>query len=543
VRCSPIGPSNARIALIGEAPGEQEERDGLPFVGTSGQELDRMLADAGLRRGECYITNVTLDRPPGNDIGLWINKNKTAREGEVRCRNKWVQPNVARDIEELHNALLTINPAVIVPLGNTALWAVSPYNSVDKWRSSLLRSDVAGLSATVIPTYHPAAVLRNYAWRSVTVHDLRRARSAVAQPPIAPAWSFIIRPTYKQVLDIIQFLYSLCDIEPTRIVCDLEIKRNEIVCIGLAWSQREAICIPFYHEAGRYFTAEQSAEIMWLLGQLFDHPNCLLSNQNIAFDIQFLFEKGGIWPRAQFDTMLAQNVLFPGTPKSLDYLASMYCDWYVYWKDDGKFWNKPIVFPQLWHYNCLDCVYTYEIQLKQEAALATLNLSSQMAFQIRVLNHLLRVMFRGVAVSTERKKGLAHEIKALITDLTTEAQFLAGVPLNPFSPKQLQDYFYKRLGLPATINRKTGAPTTDDDALQAIAKKEPLLGPLVTRLNYVRAYNTALSVCSSKVDRDNRWRTSYNVAGTNTFRLSSSENPFGSGLNLQNLTIGKEVTK
>src|SRR5438045_7963610 len=128
---------------------------------------------------------------------------------------------------------------------------------------------------------------------------------------------------------------------------------------------------------------------------------------------------------------------------------------------------------------------------------------------------MLRVMFRGARVSQLRKSQLRTEIGSLVTDLQREANYLAGMELTAekgFSNTKLQECFYKRLGIPPSINRKTGKPTLDDDALAAISRKDAILAPLVQRINYARSYATALSVCSSRVDNDGRWRTSYNIA-------------------------------
>ena len=73
----PSGPCPATIMLVGEAPGEQEVAQGAPFVGASGQELSRMLQEAGIMRSACFITNVVRIRPPGNDIGAFIAQRKS----------------------------------------------------------------------------------------------------------------------------------------------------------------------------------------------------------------------------------------------------------------------------------------------------------------------------------------------------------------------------------------------------------------------------------------------------------------------------------
>ena len=71
------GPAQARIMIIGEAPGVEEERQLKPFVGLSGQELGRMLSEAGIVRSECYLTNACKYRPPGNDIEEFIHSKRT----------------------------------------------------------------------------------------------------------------------------------------------------------------------------------------------------------------------------------------------------------------------------------------------------------------------------------------------------------------------------------------------------------------------------------------------------------------------------------
>ncbi len=222
----------------------------------------------------------------------------------------------------------------------------------------------------------------------------------------------------------------------------------------------------------------------------------------------------------------------------------MYCDYYVFWKDDGKFWIN-FNDQDLWHYNCLDCVYTFEIYEKQQAALAAEGLVDQMQFQMKTFENLMGMMLRGVRVDQGNKVALLGEIEGLIGRFHEEVKYLAGHSLTGpknFSPKQLAEFFYTELKLPAVHNRE-GKVTCDDEALKKIAKKNLWLRPLTDRINMIRSYGTAVDVCHKRTDWDSRFRTSYNVAGTTTYRLSSSENPLDSGLNLQNLTLGRDILK
>ena len=74
MRLQPTSPRNAAIMIIGEAPGAEEEQQGVPFVGSSGHELTQMLSLAGIERSSCFITNVLMERPANNDITLFIDK-------------------------------------------------------------------------------------------------------------------------------------------------------------------------------------------------------------------------------------------------------------------------------------------------------------------------------------------------------------------------------------------------------------------------------------------------------------------------------------
>src|SRR5687768_7088444 len=97
-----VGPIPADIAIIGEAPGAEEERTGQPFVGASGGLLNNLLSKTGLLRNSCFISNVVRHRPPENDIGEWISDRKTPPSPNwVHINGKWVHPHVRDGIRAL----------------------------------------------------------------------------------------------------------------------------------------------------------------------------------------------------------------------------------------------------------------------------------------------------------------------------------------------------------------------------------------------------------------------------------------------------------
>jgi len=545
MRVTPEGPRQAAIAIVGEAPGAEEERTGRPFVGASGHELTKMLHDAGIERSSCYITNLCLDRPASNNIEQWILKKKKGPADYIPYRGRLVAPFIPQEHERLLAELNAVKPNIVLALGNTALWALCKEQGVSKWRGSTLESDtIPGLK--VLPALHPAAILRQWSDRYITVQDFRRVKAQCHTPAIAKnTYDFTTGPSYDTTRLYLLSLIAQLAQGPLKLVFDLEIFRKEILCMGLSTGPRQAFCIPFLCLKGYYFSEEEHCQVIELLRVIFTHPNLRLCNQNISFDLQFLFWRFFIKAKASFDTMVAQGVLFPGTPKALDYLASMYCENYLYWKDDGKFWIKYESDEKIWYYNCLDCAYTFEVWEAQEQAIGKLGFHPQMSFMMRQFSHVQDIMLRGVRVNTEAKSTIAQELWTIEKMLHKEIEFLTGKDLKgakgDLSSTQLITFFYQELRLPPILSREK-RPTCDDEALKKIAKKEPWLRPLVERINMLRSYGTASDVARKRVDQDNRWRTSYNIVGTETFRYSSRENVFESGLNLQNLTSGKDIT-
>ncbi|MGH9429285.1 MAG: uracil-DNA glycosylase, partial [Terriglobia bacterium] len=169
IKIPPSGPSNAEIMVVGEAPGSEEERQNQPFVGPSGSELNRMFHEAGISRSECFITNVCRERPYNNDIGLFIAKTKKEVTKEhILYRDKWVRRPVLEGIELLKKEIELVKPKIIIALGNTSMWALTGKWGIMKWRGSMLLTD-GGIR--VLPTYHPALILRQWDFRAVAVND------------------------------------------------------------------------------------------------------------------------------------------------------------------------------------------------------------------------------------------------------------------------------------------------------------------------------------------------------------------------------------
>jgi uracil-DNA glycosylase family 4 len=542
--------------IIGEAPGEQEERSGTPFVGASGGELDRMLQEAGIFRSTCFVTNVVRRRPPGNDVSVFFAERKSDRTMQhVELNGKWCLPVVLEGVELLKREIEMCQPNVIIALGNVALWALTGNWGITSWRGSELVSNLPlalDYQPKVIPTYHPALILRQWTWRQTAVHDLRRAKRASATKELIPRdYSFIIRPDFPTALSVLDGLLSELDKAPFDIAGDIETRAGHIDCFGLAWNKRNAICIPFMTMQGDpagYWPLDEEAALvhrLYLINQHKNFPGWI--GQNFLYDAQYLWRHWHFLPKMKHDTMLGHHAMFANSQKSLDYLASMYCEQYKYWKADLKEADKNLSDDQRWKYNCEDCVNTYEVAEGEVKAINDLTphwpkLPAVHKFQQDLFRPVLKTMNRGVR-SNQAKRG--QFAMTLHDEIAKREQWfidVLGKPVNPKSPKQMQELFYGEFNQKPIFNRKTKAITCDDEALNKIASREPLLRPLVRKVLEHRSLGVFLSTfVNAPLDSDGRIRCSFNIAGTETYRFSSSQNAFGSGLNLQNIPAGGEA--
>lgn len=155
------GTGTLRVCFVGEGPGAEEDAQGLPFVGAAGQLLDRMIAAMGLVRDEVYVCNIVKCRPPGN--------RKPELDEMAACR-----PFLVRQLE-------LVDPEVIVALGATAVGGLLGTNEgITRLRGTfrLYRGAVA-----VMPTFHPAYLLRNPDAKRQVWEDLRLVLRQIGRVP------------------------------------------------------------------------------------------------------------------------------------------------------------------------------------------------------------------------------------------------------------------------------------------------------------------------------------------------------------------------
>ncbi len=315
-----------KLLILGEAYGEEEERAQTPFVGASGRELTRMLDEAGIRRADCYLTNVFNLRPrPNNDIeNLCGPKTEGVPGREALRAGKYVRNDYARELARCGTELEAIRPNLVLALGSTAAWFCLGSSGISRIRGTVA-GGIYGLK--VLPTYHPAAVLRDWSLRHVTVLDMMKARKQMEFPEVRrPSRHIWLEPS----LEDMERFYAEFLVPASYISFDIETFANQITCIGFAPSPQTAIVIPIidYRKPGNSYWPDAGIErLVWdFIRKVLALPQPKVG-QNGIYDMRFLWDTYKIPVRNYAeDTMLLHHALQPESEKGLGFLGSVYTD-------------------------------------------------------------------------------------------------------------------------------------------------------------------------------------------------------------------------
>jgi uracil-DNA glycosylase len=592
-----------RCLIVGEAYGAQEEEAGAPFVGASGIELNEELEDAGwlpdgtakeinrhlynaangreswsnavalrdriFREHGLVLTNVVNARPPGNKIEAWfLNVTDGRKSGLPPVHDLWPNTIIREGTRQLQDAVRASEPRLVLCLGATPLWAIGGRSGITKWRGSSLYSAPGFLpgdqQVAIACTLHPAAVLRDWPWRPVVVHDLKRALHETDYPTPEPEWQFTVRPALSDTLD---YLADLCRGNgDAPLVSDIETTGGHITCIGFSDGPGRAICIPFLDPGsadGNYWRSARDEELVTFAIRRVLRGRRIVFHNGL-YDMQVIQSDWGFSPNWTDDTMIAQHVAFPGmlgagldpitgkaskkgSSLALSFIASMYCAQYRYWKDDGRLWDPTITDAEsYWRYNCEDCARTFECLTALLSILREAGLLDQYAFQCRELGPAtLRMMRRGLRCDMELRSMQLRSTRTQLHDIERRLEYILGHPFNPQSAPQMRKLFYEDLCCPPQWNGRGEARTLscDDEALAKMGMVRPFLQPLIQRISDYRtlsvlggkATGSSKSILTCRLSEDNRLRTTLGLCGAETFRYASGPTAQGEGCNLQNI--------
>lgn len=357
------GPRGAKVCLVGEAPGDQEVKEGRPFVGGAGRVLDGMLQEAGLRREECYITNILTEQPcPSAATSTGRNAFESMYEDKAK---KKPLPRLWDEANRLWAELQDVRPNIVVALGNEPLrWLTGKYGIKD-WRGSVIESREECPGLKVMGTFHPAAVLRQWAWRAVSVFDYGKALKESAYPEIRRLQR--VHHTIHRVEELEAYAQRLIT-DGRPVAFDIETEARQISVLSLASAPDWAVTIPiWWGPSGSLWSTDQELAIWRIVGEIFQRVPVV--GQNVHYDLTYLGLYDVTAANLYMDTMIAFGILYPELPKALDFMATLYTD-IPYWKASRT--TKDM--EEFWRYNALDamatiqCAYGIEGELRETPA-------------------------------------------------------------------------------------------------------------------------------------------------------------------------------
>lgn len=342
------GPRNAKIVIVGEAWGETEDKEKKPFAGYSGKELFHILTEVfhdvepkeaafvkqcmnstlwvkeretWLQEASIMFTNVLAKRPPSNNLDAWCGKKADVGASypfPPLKQGKYLLWEHLDEVQRLIAELREAQPNLIIAMGNTACWAILRTTAISKIRGAVAMSPYG----KTLPTYHPAAIMRQWSWRPILVADLMKARREASTPDIIrPSRQVLVNPTLSEM----NWWFNHHGCGASALAVDIETLRGQISMVGFASSPKQALVIPFIKNNGasHWETHEQEISAWNMVERLLQLP-CPKIFQNGLYDLQYLLKMGMKPVNCLHDTMLLHHSIYPEMQKGLGFLGSIY---------------------------------------------------------------------------------------------------------------------------------------------------------------------------------------------------------------------------
>lgn len=511
------GPKDARIMVIGEAPGRTEDEEGKPFRGSAGRVIRSALSQVGIDPAEVFFTNVVRCRPPDN---------ATPDRSQIKtCVTNYMVPEIER-----------VKPEFVIVLGNSALLGIIGKTGITKQAGQVFEVEVADNHwAKIMPTIHPAAVLRNPKWADTFTADIIRFYNLTRGISTSPETRVKFIRSKANLLWLRNVL-----MEATEISWDVETDCERIEGMkrgpGQDWHGDESLItsIAFTtEEEGKSYVLPISHDDTWwknpqavldFLAPALLRKGVKLIAHNGKFDARWLHSKG-IPIRQDFDTMLAAHMLDENRLKGLKPLSKTLLGAEAYDVGEDVKNSRSAPLKQLLVYNAKDTDYTlrlahlFEDQLRKEPRIDAVFKKLMMPAS----NALVDVERLGVWVDWERWEERyivcqenRDKIHRYISQWWPEPN-----PINLNAPQQVGRLLYEHLGLPILGETSKGAPSTAETHLLRLESKHPAAKALIKwrKWNgYISRYLLPWKL--EWADEEGRIHASYKLYGTVTGRLS-----------------------
>lgn len=572
------GSENPTWLFLGEAPGENEDEEGTPFIGEAGGELRQGIEDVGIPIDKCRFDNVVKCRPPNNNL-------KKFPKAIEHCR-----PHILRVIR-------ATNPKVVVLLGNSAIASLLNKTGILKLHGQVI--NIGRLK--FICMFHPAYLLRNNtpATRKSFLEALRTAKRAASSEIVStkrPERTYLVpkdRRTLQECVDIIKKSeYPATDVESTTLSPFSARIVPKVGCIGVAHTNNDSIIFPVSVRTGLEGCKLPKEEVLEAVKEVWEDKNLKWLAHNGKHDMAYVYvlhkillggkgHKTGV----SFDTMLASYALdhrkgihglddWAVRAKMPDYYQPLNQYKIIHPEADPNVGGNLLLVPAdiLYPYNGDDCICTRRIFFQQRKLLKEQKLWDRpFMFPLMYESWIATMMeITGINIDQDRNKELDGiyrtrldkidkklysfpEVKKLQKmadmELLEELYLRVKAYKRPIpNPKKKVLEFFKRakekdpvvnLNSPDEKRRlvfeildyepiemtESGLPSTEKWILEDLNKQErhPVLSNIIKRGTYQSAYNKYIGPVLSWVGTDGRSHTRFKIHGTDTGRPSSED--------------------
>ena len=471
--------------VIGQDPGYLEVWKRQPFIGPSGQKLNRVLEKHGLHRGRVAVTNAALCLPDDED-----------RPKAMQC----CAPRLQREIEALPKSV------PIVPLGAHAVKsALGRKVSIFKARGFVWEKD----GREYYPTFHPSFVLRDSTHYPLFSKDFGRLARRIKNGPL----KLCIPPNYHvpRTIDELKWALSLF-VKSTWVAVDIETSRDPptiavLGCIGISDGKNTVVIpwMPFFRYLLRQFFAKR----------------IVVGHNFFAFDSICLAKHGiHIPPKQIRDTLISHHAFASHFRQGMDHCVSVYLDsdpWKILYglsSADEKGQPKgQLSEADLFKYNAYDAYKQAHLWTAMQVDIA--HNDSLVAHDSRLAEICRDMQLNGVLVDAARRHELSAAIQVKVDRLYKEMVALVGRDFNPMKTGEIRSILFEQFGAPVLERtEKTGLPSTSKKTLEAFALEthEPY-GQFAEKLGFWRLCRKiqATHIDRLPIERDGRvhpqWRS------------------------------------
>lgn len=445
------------------------------------------------------------------------------------------------DTTRLELELADSSPDIIIPVGALALqYFKRDCGSLDDERGAPFLDHQNRLC---LATYHPIDLFARHHLTVLAQHDLGKARRLGENGWEAPQYNINFLPTFSAVKSMLQqFIYR-----KTYLSVDIETEYTTgvMTCIGFAYSEKDALVIPFVGKngSGRYWSQDEEIALFQLISRCLAACPCVGHNA-CHFDYEQLAKVHGIQANFIDDTMFAQWELFPELSKSLSFCSSIYTD-NPYWKNELKDARRGKI-PRWkeFEYNGRDCIICMQcaVAIGKEIRERRPGVREHYKFNVRVSRAYEYMAMMGARIDQDKLKHRLHELDVQAVAMQDQINSIVGRDINVRSSKQMKHYLYKELGLPERTKQIKNPDGSTDDRVTAdyltilYLAREFQDAPGLLMMGTLRKLQKRISSLNKiKWDERSIVRWGFNVVGTETGRSSGYKPLDGKGVQPQNV--------